>query len=1017
MTESTLLFHAVDTACREFEARLKAGESPAIEPYLAPLREPTRQHVFTELLILKLGYLQQRIHLKTPEEYVLRFPEYESSVRHVFSHPTIAIGPYRIIGKISSGGMGVVYKTVHPVHKQLVAVKVPKNGDSQLTERFQRETEILCSFSHVNLVRGLDAGRTADGRQYLAMEYVEGLSVSDLVERCGPVSIAAACEVIRQAAHGLQCVGERNIVHRDIKPTNLMVNIEGVVKILDWGLAAVRKTPTTTDGPVGLELTREGTMLGTIDYMAPEQCVNAHLADARADIYSLGCTLFFLLTGKPPFADQEPSGTPEQVCQRKIAARLSENAPSLPRHLLRLKAGNDLNQLLQLMMCQSVEDRLDSPTELVASISEFADAQELRQLVRTEVGTGTVEAMPSSSQSRGRSRTSSRKGPWYACAAGLVFLLMAAATSWYFIHHPETAENAQMRARLALLPGLYGGWWFDETPRFTPGLRLQVSRRLRGASEEEAERWRQLVVRAEQGDATSVSAELNGLGDEFIQDLPFDERKLTREFMNVLDQQIPESVLTKELAALVPQATPSPGAPATKLHLQALILHRAEQPAAADAYYVAALAAYARAGEQGRELRLLCESDHAHLFSDGRDHNQCAVRLQDLLERAPAEAVPFRISLLVALADSMCKMKNTEKAKRHMVEAEQALVGLGPDHLLRARLWEVKGWGELEEWRLDDAIQSFEKGEALFEKTAKGKVTEATQYLILCRQGKCTATHFSGEDQRAYDGLAKLLADIENLVSSDPGVSQRQRELIDGRKPNLYERMADCALYADKQDPERLRRSMENALVAANAANFESTPNRVEELVRLLFLRALVEQQLGNAAKARSLLEFAKSQRQKLCPPAPTSGASSKLPQKLDLAQQVATACLETDEQKGPVALAQLLIMVNLAHDSDPPLRRDMEILLLAAEFVCQDGRVDSTQLAGTVKALLRITAPLRGQPQARRYLARYYRAADAELDRALAANPPNSSILEEQQKSVRAVLKDASVVPAYQTP
>ncbi|MBI2479966.1 MAG: serine/threonine protein kinase [Planctomycetia bacterium] len=206
-----------------------------------------------------------------------------------------ALREYQLLERLGRGGMGTVYKALHTRLKRVVAVKVlpaDRLNDPAAVARFQREMEAVGKLDHPNIVRATDAGEV-DGIHFLVMEYVLGLDVSDLVRRAGPLPIAEACEIARQAAVGLQNAHEHGLVHRDIKPSNLMLTADGQIKILDLGLARLH------DSQQG-DLTSASQMMGTIDYMAPEQTSASRDVDIRADIFSLGATLYKLLCGQAP---------------------------------------------------------------------------------------------------------------------------------------------------------------------------------------------------------------------------------------------------------------------------------------------------------------------------------------------------------------------------------------------------------------------------------------------------------------------------------------------------------------------------------------------------------------------------------------------------------------------------------------------------------------------------------------------------------------------------------------------
>ena len=216
----------------------------------------------------------------------------------------LVLGPYRVIDRLGEGGMGTVYKARHQTLNRIVAVKVmrkDKLANQSAAKRFYREIQTAGQLVHPNIVVAYDAAEV-DGAHYFAMEFVEGTDLSKTVKKSGPLPFDQACDYVRQAALALQYAHERGIVHRDIKPANLLVtqpqtgDKRPVLKILDMGLARLVDSDTETTN-----LTKLGTILGTPEYLAPEQALNSHTVDIRADVYSLGCTLYFLLVGRPPF--------------------------------------------------------------------------------------------------------------------------------------------------------------------------------------------------------------------------------------------------------------------------------------------------------------------------------------------------------------------------------------------------------------------------------------------------------------------------------------------------------------------------------------------------------------------------------------------------------------------------------------------------------------------------------------------------------------------------------------------
>ena len=216
----------------------------------------------------------------------------------------LLLGNYLILDKLGAGGMGQVYRARHRRMDRVVALKVltKKLLDSpDAVARFQREVKAAARLAHPHIVTAYDADE-AGGLHFLVMEYVDGSDLAGMVKQQGPLPVNQALDFLLQAARGLEHAHGEGVVHRDIKPSNLLVDKKGTLKILDMGLARMSDPLADPGASPGADLTQSGSIMGTIDYMAPEQAMDSRQADARADIYSLGCTLHYLLTGRPPYS-------------------------------------------------------------------------------------------------------------------------------------------------------------------------------------------------------------------------------------------------------------------------------------------------------------------------------------------------------------------------------------------------------------------------------------------------------------------------------------------------------------------------------------------------------------------------------------------------------------------------------------------------------------------------------------------------------------------------------------------
>jgi serine/threonine protein kinase len=268
---------------------------------------------------------------------------------------------FRIVRQLGRGGMGVIYLAEHRVLQKRFALKVinPSVLDNPgALARFQTEARAAATLDHANIARAHDADQAGD-LHFLVMEYVEGMSLWQLLQKKGPMSVASACHCVCQAALGLQHAFEHGMAHRDIKPQNLMLTPKGQVKVLDFGLARMR-------GPkdVGKGLTQADSFMGTPEYVSPEQATDARQADIRADIYSLGCTFYALLTGRPPFQ--------EDTMVKLVMAHIEKPPPAL--HELRPDVPAEVSAIAAKMLAKDPAQRYQRPVEVAQALAPFAKA-------------------------------------------------------------------------------------------------------------------------------------------------------------------------------------------------------------------------------------------------------------------------------------------------------------------------------------------------------------------------------------------------------------------------------------------------------------------------------------------------------------------------------------------------------------------------------------------------------------------------------------------------------------------
>ena len=286
----------------------------------------------------------------------------------------IRLGNYLLLHPVGEpSGQGVVWKARHALLGSDRAVKVlrPDRTGHAAVARFRREILATGGLEHPHIVRAYDAGE-ADGGLYLVMEFLEGLSLSQLLKRPGPVPVPDACELIRQAAIGLNHAHGKGLVHRDIKPGNLMLTVLGEVKVLDLGLALL--DPADLAGAV---LTLPGQAMGTPDYIAPEQVRDAHAVDIRADLYSLGCTLYHLLAGRPPFG-------PPRYTTWVDKMHAHQHDPVPPVREFRPEVPEGLARILDRLLAKERDERFGTPAELAVALKPFTAGCDLLALVGAE---------------------------------------------------------------------------------------------------------------------------------------------------------------------------------------------------------------------------------------------------------------------------------------------------------------------------------------------------------------------------------------------------------------------------------------------------------------------------------------------------------------------------------------------------------------------------------------------------------------------------------------------------------
>ena len=280
------------------------------------------------------------------------------------------LGHFQLGQFVGGGGMGAVFRGTDLTLGRTVAIKVvlrDQTGEDAL-RRFRNEAQSAARLDHPNIARVYFVGEDK-GWNYIVFEYIEGLNVRDLVDHNGPLPLEDAIRYTLQIAEALEHASQRDVIHRDIKPSNILIMVDGRAKLVDMGLARLHQMDSSTE-----DLTASGVTLGTFDYISPEQARDPRNTDVRSDLYSLGCTLFFMLTGKPPF----PDGTVLQ----KLLSHSGDEPPDLLKSRPDLDAG--VGTIVTKMLAKAPERRFQTPRELIAALLLLADRLDMPGILRRQ---------------------------------------------------------------------------------------------------------------------------------------------------------------------------------------------------------------------------------------------------------------------------------------------------------------------------------------------------------------------------------------------------------------------------------------------------------------------------------------------------------------------------------------------------------------------------------------------------------------------------------------------------------
>ncbi|MAT14897.1 MAG: hypothetical protein CMJ46_06455 [Planctomyces sp.] len=380
----------VNKLCNHFEKSWQANKRPQAEAYLKKVPEEVRPILLQELIPIEVDYRERNGEEINLSELVARFPGSDrasleelldtrvvhqtelmpaTSSGQVYAEatPPEELGDYRILEKLGRGGMGTVFKAIHKRMDRVVALKIlhPQiQADAEFQKRFDREVRTAASLNHPHIVTALDA-REDEGLLYFVTEYIKGSDLQSYVANHGPLPLLTAVDCILQTAQGLEYAHGLGIIHRDIKPANLLRDEQGTIKILDMGLARLISA-ANEEREENSALTSTGLVMGTVTYMSPEQARSTRDAGPASDVYSLGCTLFYLLHGRPPFLGRTAVETILSHANEPIPRLL--DAPSLN---IEGSLRREFERLFQRMLAKDEAKRIGTMQELIVELDRL----------------------------------------------------------------------------------------------------------------------------------------------------------------------------------------------------------------------------------------------------------------------------------------------------------------------------------------------------------------------------------------------------------------------------------------------------------------------------------------------------------------------------------------------------------------------------------------------------------------------------------------------------------------------
>ena len=785
--------NSVDGLADEFENSWTPESINRLNAVLDSVPESERTDYLTELLHMEFELCFKNGRPVDVANYSARFPQYAKGIETVYAEvmKSRRLGVYELYEVLGKGGMGIVYRARHVLLDRIVAVKSLHSHilDNEIAvERFLREIRLIGQLKHPNIVNAENAGDDA-GRYYLAMELVDGESVHRLISRYGGVPLSIGCEIVRQTALGLQYASEQGIIHRDIKPANLILQRTGLVKILDFGLGKfqLQKQPAAD-----YALTIVGTTLGSVDYIAPEQWEDAASVTVRADIYSLGCTLFSLLTGRAPFEEQHLNR------DQRMIAHIKGEIPSLRQ--FRKDVPDEIESCYTKMVAKNPEDRFTQPSEIARILEPYAAPLQDWMLTLScwsEQRTKDIDVPAPIPKSLFRPNL-------FRLVVTILLptvLLLSVIGGAYWYYSPDSSSNGPSpfdignaispeTLSISLPPvsvspefvqfvGHSGKWWFDDTPWFLPVVREGFADSFLAAT---------VVDREALTRQTAENYRESGK----------DKERLTPILTSLLTSGVPNEKLLADFESSCEAAPTKTSERAAFLHTRAVFLHYLTQlhddpirGEKARALYAAALKAYdGESSETARLLGNLCRFDFAGLnfwFSRDPDEFQRQVQSMTITEK---DGVAFRAELSATVAEHlMFYEKNPDVSFPEAFKLLESAGAVPRPSAHLAGLYRRYATALTRQWRLDESELYWTRAMEEFADIATFRTA-----VDECRLALAASARYCGDLKTARRRYRDLIENLQDAVHKHSGTENDASATVQRLVKGL-EGLADCTLF------------------------------------------------------------------------------------------------------------------------------------------------------------------------------------------------------------------------------